>query len=292
MAKMGARVRGQKGQSASGTEEMERHEETSTVSIPKCDGVGDCCMNHTVVLDPADLQRILNNKDVQDTHGISLTTDLYQGDRALLHYWVDPKSGVPMCVVRKDQQEDGNEQCAFLTKEGGTVRCLLGDDKPTACAVNPVRRVASKDMLGNMEGWRYIVNDNPCQICKKCDENDMREVQVEDHLESSGMKERYALNDLYHGFAGWLVANVKAQDMQQIATMLLFDFDSFSTGVGGMTREEAAGMRPASPESAILSARKIVEGIINPESMMEEVQHESGDDIGESGEQQPVGNGK
>lgn len=251
-------------------EQLKKHEIDEKVTMPECDGVGDCCVNHAVILDPADVQRVLYNKAVQNTFGIVTTKDLYQGDQSILHYWIDKKSGVPMCVARRDQNEDGNEECVFLmTGEKDHRTCLLGDDKPTPCKVNPLRRVAAKDALGRMDGWRYAVNDTPCQICDKCDPDKNVQVKLEDYLVESGMEERYKLNDLYHGYAGWLVKNIKPEELRQLAAMIMFDFDSYSMDIGGMSAEEAASLRPAGPESAILSSRSIVENIASPEKMLE-----------------------
>jgi len=279
-------VRGQKGVAAEEADGLEKHDADGTVSVPQCDGVGDCCVNHAVVLDPADLQRILYNKNVQKNFSIRVTSDLYRGtERPLLSYWIDKASGVPMCVVRRDKKEDGNEECAFLvTGESRDRYCLLGDDKPTACKTNPVRRIASKDMLGRMEGWKYVVNDIPCQICDKCDDDKRIDVKIEDHLVEQGMEERYAMTDLFHGFAGWLVKEIKAEEMQKLAAMIVFDFDSYSVDVGGMTIEQAQECRPASPENAILSAKQMVGMIVFPERF---IPKEGADDTGGDTDKKP-----
>jgi hypothetical protein len=232
----------------------------------QCDGVGDCCFNHNTMLDHADVYRIVNNERVKELYDIQLTTDLCEGpeNRSLLHYWIDTKSGAPMCFVRRDDMEDKSQRCVFLVEEDGKMECLLGEDRPTVCLANPLRRVAEAGEDGKMKAWKYLTAKS-CAACSKCVKNsDEKFVQskVEDHVSSRVSEGRYKSSELYHGFCGWLSKTVKPEPMKKLATMMIFDFDRFSVDIGMQTPEKAIESRPEPDkvDSLLSAAYGIIEG--------------------------------
>ncbi len=242
----------------------DRYELDDEIEISQCDGVGDCCFNRAVILDPGDVQRILNNKRVQDTFGVEVTADLYRGaedGRGLLRYHLDSKAGVPMCIARRDFQEDGNETCVFAESgDDNTAVCMLGDDRPTVCKSNPVHRVAKLNEVGRLEAWQYVVSEQACVACPKCSK-EKQTVKVESWMVDHGMEERLSVTDLFHGFNGWLVREIKTEEMKQLACLMIFDFDSYSMEIGGVAKEEAIKNRPPTGQSAIAAAKYAIEGI-------------------------------
>lgn len=233
----------------------------------ECSGVGHCCIDTMVPLDPADVWRMMGNAELRKTFGIELTTDLTKPpeERGIIYYWVDPRTGAPRASMRFDTGEDGKKRCAMLktttTGEGEeSYSCILGDDRPTVCKANPVGRIAENNEKGRLVGWKYVLQDAPCQACpSNCGS---KTVKVEDWMKSKDMEARYAIKDMFHGFVGWLVREIKTEELRKMATMLVFDYDRFPMEAGGFSKEEVIENRPESPENLLVGARIIIDGIM------------------------------
>lgn len=259
------------------------------VDIAKCDGVGHCCIDTMVPIDPGDVWNIMHSPEVQDTFGVEVTSDLSKSpeERGLIYYWLDPRTGAPRASLRQDESEDGKRRCVMLKEieEDGEISysCLMGDDRPTVCLANPIGRVGKKNDKGRLAGWGYVVQDDPCAECPKGCEQES--VVVEDHLKGRGMEERYAITDMFHGFVGWLVREVKPEEIRQLAAMLIFDYDRFPMEAGGLSKEQVFDNRPESVENLLVGAKMIVEGVLrgNPQSTsMEKVDAETEEAPGEA----------
>jgi len=233
------------------------------ISLPKCDGVGECCKNKIVRINPGDIWKMMHNERMRTEFGVELTVDLFKPpeERGWLHYNLDPRAGIPVCTIRRDLQEDDMDHCAFLVVKDEHYICLLGDDRPMACQANPVTRVGKKNAMGRLEGWNYTVMDEPCATCPKNTEEQLT-ITVEEWLQKRDMEERYRIADMYFGFQGWLARDVKAEEMKQLATMLVFDYDRYALDIGGISREEILENRPESPEHVMTNARMVVESIV------------------------------
>jgi len=78
--------------------------DTDTVSFAQCNGVGLCCRNRPLYVEPGDVYRIMRNERAIQKFGLSKTMDLYPGKdcekvSTPLVYNVDEKSFVPFCAV-------------------------------------------------------------------------------------------------------------------------------------------------------------------------------------------------
>lgn len=248
-----------------GSKDLKRYDEDTEVEIFSCDGVGDCCMNAPVILDHDDVFRVFNNSAVRETFGIETTKDMFFSDSPILKYWVSRDAGVPMCVARRDKNEADNEECVFLISDEKGRRCMLGNDRPTVCRCTPVRRVAHKAVTGQMTGWKFIVNNIPCEICDKA--LNPKKVVIKDLLAENDMDIRHEKNGLYHGFCAWLSKNVKADEARKLAGMLLFDWDTYAMEIGKVPKEKVMQEQPPTSDSLLLSARTIIGMLIGDKSI-------------------------
>lgn len=237
----------------------------SEVSLPRCGGVGACCKNQMVRVNPGDIWRIMHNERVQKMFGIEFTMDLFGREKkgGLLHYWLDQRTGLPVCAVRRDIQDDEEtERCVFLEiDKGGKHTCILGEDRPTTCQANPIGRVGKKNEKGELIGWEYILKDDLCQKCTQREEENYT-ITIEDWLDKQGMEERYNLSNMFLGFIGWMAREVKAQEMRELGAMLVFDFDRFPLEIAKISSEETKQNRPEFPEQVMVSARMLLDGIM------------------------------
>ena len=153
-----------------GEEPPETLELDKEISVPICDGAGECCKNKIVRVNPGDIWRIMHNSKMRIEFGIELTVDLFKKnpeDRGFLYYTLDPRAGIPICTIRRDLQEDSMENCAFLVIKDGQFSCILGEDRPMACMANPVTRIGKKNELCRLDGWNYTLMNEPCEHCSK-----------------------------------------------------------------------------------------------------------------------------
>ncbi|TRO55181.1 hypothetical protein E2P64_07555 [Candidatus Bathyarchaeota archaeon] len=234
------------------------------VSLPGCNGIGECCKNKIVRLNPGDIWKIMHCERMRNEFGIELTVDLFKPpeERGWLHYNLDPRAGIPVCTIRRDLQPNDVDHCAFLEVIDDEYRCILGDDRPMACMATPITRIGKKDKMGRLDGWQYVMMDDPCANCAKVKEEKLV-MTVEDWLKQQGMEDRYRIADMYFGFQGWLARDVKAEEMKQLATMLVFDYDRYPMDIGGLSRKEVIEHRPAySPEEVMTNARMVVSNIV------------------------------
>ena len=243
------------------------------IQFAGCCGVGECCLNRGVPLDPSDVWRIMHNKKVRETFGIELTMDLLKSadERGVLRYALDQKTGLPYCVVRRDTKENGREYCVFLeVADGGRGSCMLGEDQPTVCKANPVGRMGVMNSEGRLDGWQYVVSDDPCANCMEFNPEIINSTTIEDWMVEKGMEERYAYADLWHGFRGWLSRDVQQDELRKLSAMLLFDYDRFAIEVGGDSKEDAIKNRPKSVDNLIVGAKTIIEGILAKDETVED----------------------
>jgi hypothetical protein len=247
----------------SGVKDRTTHTSEDVISIPQCTGIGRCCTNMIVNLDPADVWRILNNENVRQRFGVDLTMDLVstEPDKGIIEYWVDPRIGVPRCKLKHIKKEQGLIECIFLGMEEGKATCILGDDRPTICMGNPIGRVGQHDDKGHLASWGYVIRDEACRKCEYKEEGE-RQVRVEELLGERKMQERYEMTDLFYGLQGWMANEIKVEEMRKLATMICFDWDRFLIEIGGRSREDVKSVRPDSPLSVLASARQIVDGIM------------------------------
>lgn len=281
---------------APGISDRVTHVSEDVVAIPQCSGVGECCANVIVNLDPADVWRIVNNEKVRQRFGVETTMDLTSKEpgQGIIEYWIDPRVGVSRCKLRYVKPDQGRIECLFLGMDEGKPTCLLGEDRPTICMANPIGRVGQRDDKGHLTGWGYILRDDPCKKCKHKEEGALQ-VRISDLLIEREMQKRYEHLDLFYGFQGWMAGNVKVEEMRKLATLICFDWDRFLIEFGGHTVEELRNARPESPEHVIASARVIVDGIMKGQQDVISTQGEAetGDDgvepQGEAVPPDPVG---
>jgi len=239
------------------------HAAEDVVSIAKCSGVGECCTNVVVNLDPSDVWRIMNNEKVRQRYGAEVTMDLVseEPDKGIIEYWVDPRVGVPRCKLRYVKKDHGHIECIFLENNEGKPECFLGEDRPTICKANPIGRVGQKGKDGRLSGWGFVLRDEPCRKCVH-KEGENCAALVGDFLKDHDMEARYSYLDLFYGLQAWIAQDVKIEEMRKLAAMICFDWDRFLIEIGGNSREEIKAVRPESPEHVIASARVIVDGIM------------------------------
>jgi hypothetical protein len=246
------------------------------ISIPLCEGVGDCCKDRALYVEPSDVWRIMHNERAREKFGLEITSDLYpeqdtgedkkkdieKGKKYPLAYFVDKKTHLPFCAVVRVEDESGSQVCPFLeTTEDGPV-CVLGEDRLTQCKPDPVLRVARLDKKRRLSGWTYSLIDQPCIGCKSADVEEERESTVEEWLMSKGMEDRFIDSDLFHGFLGWMGQHASESFHWYIATRLLFDWDRFMLEDLEQSITDISGKGPDSAGEVFLMARAFVEAIL------------------------------
>ena len=213
----------------------------SEVDIPVCNGVGDCCKNRALHVEPSDVLRILNNENARSRFGIETTSDLYprnsEETKAPLSYGIDPKFKIPFCSVRLIDvtEKDGSveKHCPFMEHNDGGDVCMLGSDRLTQCRSDPLFRMGRQDAdrvsnRNRFAGWNYGFMDQVCSGCHQYSkENTRGNGKVEDWLLACGMESRLLESDMFHGTLGWLKSIITAQEHWMLAAMLLFDWERF-----------------------------------------------------------------
>ena len=243
-----------------------------TVKLPVCDGVGECCKDRFLPLDPSDVWRILRNEAVREKWGVEYTMDLFGKGKPLL-YDIDASTGVPGCAtIRTVVDGAGYQACPFLVMSDpdgcepeGDFVCMLGDDRPTFCKSDPITRHSKSDSGRRHAGWAYVQNDGPCGSCLHCDSRDEREISVEQFLVSSGMEERYMFTDLFFGYLAWVRKNAFSTFQLKLAAMLVFDWHRFLIDVTGMDKGDVPWEEPGDPREIFLMARGVLEQVMKSE---------------------------
>lgn len=194
------------------------------VNIPDCAGVGDCCKNRVLPVDPSDVFRILNNSEAIKKWDIETTEDLYGVGKPLI-YDVDAKSGIPGCAtLMVEDVESGNKACPFLDIVKN--ECILGDDKLTYCKSAPLTRLFKSNASRHITGWSYSCDDIVCASCASAKDNN-KDVVVKDYLVDCGLERRYRFNDSFLAFLSWLSKVANKDDHIRLASLLLFNWHSF-----------------------------------------------------------------
>jgi hypothetical protein len=270
------------------------------VQFAHCDGVGNCCRNRAIPVEPADVWRILRNKAARERFGVELTADLFNldgetktpnGEEPPLYYWVDPNTNFLMCGVKRIKRDDGNEYCPFFVPKDSVAidavpTCLLEEDRLTYCKADPMIR-CERETSGSkrrLERWTYVLDNDPCEMCPQADPNHRRETTVKAWLHSTNMVDRYRLTDGFFNFVEWAKLNL-SEDQLVIAAMLIFDWHRFfmtSFNVDRATMVKDPGDTPV--EEVLLSAKAILEQIrARDEIKAKETKSEKGSEAGEQG---------
>lgn len=201
-----------------------------TVSIVQCSGVGDCCYDRPLFVEPTDVFRILNNQDVVKKFGVQKTMDLYrkkdeEGYR-LLAYGADSKASLPYCRVNLVDEGD-KKVCPF--KDGDL--CVLGEDRLTQCKADPVCRATRVQGQRGFAAWRYFTIDSICAVCSSSktgeEPNPSVSYQIRNWMIDKNMRERVEDSDLFHAFISWMHSFVKTEGQVSMASALLFNWDMF-----------------------------------------------------------------
>jgi hypothetical protein len=265
------------------------------VTFAHCQGVGECCKNRPIYVEPTDIWRIMHNDRAREKFGLEVTMDLYpkadEGDPEKmipgpLVYQVDKKTHLPFCAVHRVELSkilppdgikpgvdvnDGDQACPFFGfLDDGTPECILGDDRLTQCASDPICRTGKLDHLRRLSAWEYALMDQQCLGCVQASEDQERTMKVRDWLVQKDMEDRLAESDLYHGFIGWHRDQMKAFDGKgdheffwKMATNIMFDWDRFAIEYLEQPKEEVLEHGPSAPKEVYLAARTMMEGIIN-----------------------------
>jgi len=235
------------------------------VILPQCKGVGDCCRNRPLFLEPSDVLRIINNERVKDHFGILLTTDLYTSDPPILSYEFNEQSGLPICFVnwRDEHNRPGeNKVCPFFIEEEGLVDCLLGNDRLTQCCADPVLRVARVSDKQKIDGWKFELSDTPCITCPNKTSTDNVSYTVRDWIKACGMDTRYEESDMFLSFINWLKTSGASLLVKINATAMLFNWHRMSMEVFGSSREEAVVQGPKTVVDVFRSAKVVTDHIM------------------------------
>lgn len=128
-----------------------RSAKAGVIADPGCNGIGECCKDIVVYLDPFDVWRIFNNTAVRDKYNIGTSRDLY-GKSGPLEYWIHPDSGQLRCNIKATAK---GEPCRL--HESG--QCLLCKDRPTDCLARPLLQ----------QRFGLVLDAELCAVCATCD---------------------------------------------------------------------------------------------------------------------------
>lgn len=276
------------------------------VTFAQCEGVGECCKNRPIYVEPGDVYRIMHNERAREKFGLRVTPDLYPKEAedgkmvpGPLIYQVDKRSFLPFCAVHRVELSKilppdgikprisvsgGDQACPFLGfLEDGTPECILGDDRLTQCASDPICRTSRVPGLRRLSAWEYAHMDKPCVGCLQASEDQDRTMIVRDWLVQRGMEDRLAESDQFHGFIDWLRDQMKAFDGQgdheffwKMAANIMFDWHKFAIDYLEQPIEEVLDHGPESARGVVESARTLMEGIINGYKPSQEVESDAG----------------
>lgn len=253
------------------------------IVIPQCGGVGDCCRNRPLFLEPSDVLRIISNKNVQEKFGVLLTTDLYverNGSPPLLIYDFNVASDIPMCFVNwksdPDMPENEDKVCPFFIKTGGMPSCILGDDRLTQCCSDPLIRVARINDKRRMDGWKFKLSDTPCVTCRCKTSMENVRYSTRDWIQACGMLPRYDESDLFLSFVNWMKGSNLSSLAKINATAMLFNWHRLSMELFGHSREEALEQGPKTIDVVLRAAKVVTEHIMKVRQFNDGPQEEEG----------------
>ena len=235
----------------------------AVVKIANCDGVGACCKDRYIPVEPSDVWRLLRNERVRKKWGVVHTGDLY-GEGKPLFFDIDEALGVPGCaVVRVEQPGVEETVCPFFDGGGDVPGCILGDDRLTYCKADPITRTARVMDKRRLDGWVYVNNDMPCLGCLSASPDGDREVSVREWLNERGLEERYRLTDVFYGFIAWFRRNEKFKTTfyLRLASMLLFSWHDFLIVAMKEDPKDVPWEEPCDPEIVVKTAYAILESM-------------------------------
>lgn len=136
-----------------------------------------CCAALRLQLTPYDILRIKNRLGVSSDEFLEKHGETF----------FEEHSRFPL--LRLKMQEDPQKKCPFVSHSG----CSLYEDRPGSCRIYPLGRAAMKIRSGAGTRERYfIVQEKHCLGFQE-----EREWSVEEWMNSEGMDEYNALNDLW-----------------------------------------------------------------------------------------------
>jgi hypothetical protein len=229
-------------------------------SMAKCDGVGNCCKDRPLFVEPADVFRIVKNEQVRKTFGVTSTRDLYRSEegKRLLMYTYDREQRLPVCMVVSKEYpgSEGNVRvCSFYRDDVMGPVCILGEDRLTCCKSDPITRFGRVTNKRTISGWGYDHNKIICASCPQADPNGVREQTVGSWLKVCGAEERYRESDLFLAFIDCM-KGISDESLCGIASGMIFDWDGFRTDETGKVDNEIIG--PASVDEIIRAAHSVV----------------------------------
>jgi len=270
------------------------------ISFAHCEGVGECCKNRPIFVEPTDVWRIMQNERAREKFGLKSTIDLYGNDEkpGPLIYRVDKKSLMPFCAVHRvellktipDKIEnpgvsvaERDQVCPFFEfREDGVPECILGPDRFTQCSSDPLNRIGRVEHGRRLAGWEYTLVDEPCIGCKQAAEDKERNMLVKDWLKARGMEDRYIESDLFHGLLMKLRDEIKqaegqAEFLWRMATIIMFDWHLFGVDCLRQPIEEVIEHGPESPKEVFLLAHEMVKGVISGSVSIQSERESDGD---------------
>jgi hypothetical protein len=226
------------------------------IEYADCDGVGNCCIDRPLSVEPGDIFRILKNAEVSKAFGIKTTMDLYR--KEILFKLYDEKTGVPVCFVRPvpmTKDENAPRACPFYVSKGSERSCMLGDDRLTQCRADPIMRVSELDAAGRICGWKYsTLTNTKCVGCPSSRPNRLREQSISSWLDVMGMSGdygRYAETGMYILYSNWLKKLDANISIKRMATEFIFNWSAMG---------ETGG--PEDVADLIMSARIMTEKLV------------------------------
>jgi len=238
---------------------------------PGCSGVGQCCIQRFLPVEPSDIWRLLRNEAVRDKWGVKHTMDLFGAKKPLI-YDISSNNGMPGCAtIRVAAKIKGKDVqvCPFLDVipyehgiEGVQLHCILGDDRLTFCKPDPLTRSSRLDGRRHA-GWLYTNNSSVCLGCMYRPSKVVNgEMRVEEWLVNNGMEERYMFTDLFLGYMEWVMQNTKSVFQRKLAAILIFDWHRFLSDLSGQLLDEVPWDEPGDPREILMLARAVMEGVI------------------------------
>ena len=237
----------------------------SLTMIAECDGVGACCLNRPLFVEPSDVFRIINNERAKKKFNLSSTIDLYPTDdkvKPMVHF-VHKELKIPFCGIRRVPVEGSEDQaCPFLEISGEKMECILGDDRLTQCKADPISRIKRQANNRRLVGWGYGVIDSVCIGCKS-HKGIVKKVKVQDWLVEKGMDNRIVETDMFMGFIEWVKGKATSEHHLGIATLMLFNWHRFL--IDALGEKEAIDKSPTSFQEVLFIARAVMESAIKSE---------------------------
>jgi hypothetical protein len=237
----------------------------SVTMIADCHGVGSCCFNRPLFVEPSDVFRIINNERAKKKFNISSTVDLYPTDEKIkpMVYFVHKELKIPFCGIRRVTVEGSEEQaCPFLETTDGKMECILGEDRLTQCKADPISRIKRQSNNRRLVGWGYGVIDSVCIGCKNHD-GIVKKVVVRDWLSEKGMIDRAIESDMFMNFIEWVKGKATSEHHLGIATLMLFNWHRFL--IDSLGEKEAIDKSPTSFQEVLFIARAVMESAIKSE---------------------------